>query len=117
MKYVQPVEKVSSVDDSPTRTRVSQTILENGPSTAADLAAFLRAIAPRPKPLVDEFKMALNVADPARGRLAFRSVGCLGCHTRGGPHRDEAGRAAPIPPRGARSRRRRAAPPLGEMTP
>ncbi len=37
MKYVQPVEKVS-VDDSPTRTRVSQTILENGPSTAADLA-------------------------------------------------------------------------------
>jgi len=37
VKYVQPVEKVS-VDDSPTRTRVSQTILENGPSTAADLA-------------------------------------------------------------------------------
>ena len=37
MKYVQPVEKVS-VDDAPTRTRVSQTILENGPSTAADLA-------------------------------------------------------------------------------
>ncbi|MBP2392122.1 helix-turn-helix transcriptional regulator [Aeromicrobium fastidiosum] len=37
MKYVQPMEKVS-VDDAPTRTRVSQTILENGPSTAADLA-------------------------------------------------------------------------------
>ncbi|MCL8250738.1 transcriptional regulator [Aeromicrobium fastidiosum] len=35
---MQTVEKVSSVDDSPTRTRVSQTILENGPSTAADLA-------------------------------------------------------------------------------
>ncbi|KAA1376589.1 transcriptional regulator [Aeromicrobium fastidiosum] len=31
------MEKVS-VDDAPTRTRVSQTILENGPSTAADLA-------------------------------------------------------------------------------
>jgi predicted ArsR family transcriptional regulator len=37
VKYVQPVEKVS-VDDSPTRTRVSQTILENGPATAAELA-------------------------------------------------------------------------------
>ncbi|MET0820692.1 MAG: metalloregulator ArsR/SmtB family transcription factor [Aeromicrobium sp.] len=37
MKYVQPVEKVS-VDDAPTRTRVSQTILENGPATAAELA-------------------------------------------------------------------------------
>nr|WP_082556186.1 metalloregulator ArsR/SmtB family transcription factor [Aeromicrobium sp. Root472D3] len=35
---MQTVDKVSSVDDSPTRTRVSQTILENGPSTAADLA-------------------------------------------------------------------------------
>jgi len=34
---MEPVEKVS-LDDSPTRTRVSQTILENGPSTAADLA-------------------------------------------------------------------------------
>ncbi|WP_246152870.1 helix-turn-helix transcriptional regulator [Aeromicrobium fastidiosum] len=34
---MQPMEKVS-VDDAPTRTRVSQTILENGPSTAADLA-------------------------------------------------------------------------------
>jgi predicted ArsR family transcriptional regulator len=31
------MEKVS-VDDAPTRTRVSQTILENGPTTAADLA-------------------------------------------------------------------------------
>jgi predicted ArsR family transcriptional regulator len=37
VKYVQPVEKVS-VDDAPTRTRVSQTILENGPATAAELA-------------------------------------------------------------------------------
>ena len=34
---MEPAEKVS-VDDAPTRSRVSQTILENGPSTAADLA-------------------------------------------------------------------------------
>jgi predicted ArsR family transcriptional regulator len=34
---MEPVEKVSP-DDAPTRTRVTQTILENGPSTAADLA-------------------------------------------------------------------------------
>lgn len=37
MKYVQTVEK-APVDDAPTRTRVTKTILENGPSTAADLA-------------------------------------------------------------------------------
>ncbi|AWB92213.1 helix-turn-helix transcriptional regulator [Aeromicrobium chenweiae] len=37
---MQPVEKVS-VDDAPTRTRVTQAILENGPSTAADLAVRL----------------------------------------------------------------------------
>lgn len=37
MKYVQTVER-APVDDAPTRTRVTQTILENGPSTAADLA-------------------------------------------------------------------------------
>ena len=35
------VEK-APVDDAPTRTRVTQTILENGPSTAADLAVRLR---------------------------------------------------------------------------
>lgn len=34
---MQTVEK-APVDDAPTRTRVTQTILENGPSTAADLA-------------------------------------------------------------------------------
>ncbi|MRK01948.1 ArsR family transcriptional regulator [Aeromicrobium sp. S22] len=34
---MQPVEKVS-VDDAPTRTRVTKSIMENGPSTAADLA-------------------------------------------------------------------------------
>ncbi|MET0766876.1 MAG: metalloregulator ArsR/SmtB family transcription factor [Aeromicrobium sp.] len=34
---MQSVEK-APVDDAPTRTRVTQTILENGPSTAADLA-------------------------------------------------------------------------------
>ncbi len=37
MKYVQTIER-APVDDAPTRTRVTQTILENGPSTAADLA-------------------------------------------------------------------------------
>lgn len=34
---MRPVENVS-VDDTPTRARVSRSILENGPSTAADLA-------------------------------------------------------------------------------
>jgi predicted ArsR family transcriptional regulator len=34
---MQSVER-APVDDAPTRTRVTQTILENGPSTAADLA-------------------------------------------------------------------------------
>jgi predicted ArsR family transcriptional regulator len=34
---MQSVEK-APLDDAPTRTRVTQTILENGPSTAADLA-------------------------------------------------------------------------------
>ena len=38
---MQTVEK-APVDDAPTRTRVTQTILENGPSTAADLASQLR---------------------------------------------------------------------------
>lgn len=38
---MQAVEK-APVDDAPTRTRVTQTILENGPSTAADLASQLR---------------------------------------------------------------------------
>ncbi|MCL3819468.1 helix-turn-helix transcriptional regulator [Aeromicrobium wangtongii] len=38
---MQAVEKVS-VDDAPTRTRVTQSILENGPSTAADLAERLQ---------------------------------------------------------------------------
>ncbi len=32
------VEEQTSVDDAPTRTRVTRAILENGPSTAADLA-------------------------------------------------------------------------------
>jgi len=52
---------------------------------AADLAAFLASVAPRPKDSVAEVKMALNVARPDKGRLLFRSVGCLGCHTRGEP--------------------------------
>jgi mono/diheme cytochrome c family protein len=52
---------------------------------AADLAAFLASVAPksRPRESIAEVKMALNVASPEKGRLLFRSVGCLGCHTRG----------------------------------
>jgi mono/diheme cytochrome c family protein len=52
---------------------------------AADLAAFLASVASRSRPResIAEVKMALNVASAEKGRLLFRSVGCLGCHTRG----------------------------------
>ena len=52
---------------------------------AKDLAAFLASVASAPAPPTAEVRMAMNVADPARGRLLFRSLGCLGCHTRGEP--------------------------------
>ncbi|HEV3122636.1 MAG TPA: c-type cytochrome, partial [Isosphaeraceae bacterium] len=56
-----------------------------GPAEVADLIAWLRQQKP-PRALAtsSELQMALNVADPERGRLLFRSLGCLGCHTRGG---------------------------------
>ncbi|MEO6810237.1 MAG: c-type cytochrome, partial [Isosphaeraceae bacterium] len=61
---------------------------------AADLAAFL-AQGVKEKPLKDEIKMALNVADPVQGRTLFRTVGCLGCHTKGKTIEPPADRAAP----------------------
>jgi mono/diheme cytochrome c family protein len=53
------------------------------PADVADLTAFLATIVPKSRDSVAEVKMALNVASPETGRLLFRSVGCLGCHTRG----------------------------------
>jgi mono/diheme cytochrome c family protein len=53
------------------------------PAQVADLAAFLVSVASRPKEPIAEVKMALNVATPEKGRLLFRSIGCLGCHSRG----------------------------------
>jgi cytochrome c2 len=50
------------------------------PSDLANLLAFLRT-APATEPS-REVQMALNLADPARGRTLFRSAGCLGCHAR-----------------------------------
>jgi len=50
---------------------------------AADLRAFLTSLPSKASEISAEGKMALNVASPAKGRLLFRSLGCLGCHTRG----------------------------------
>ncbi|MBX6316486.1 MAG: c-type cytochrome, partial [Isosphaeraceae bacterium] len=64
----------------------------------ADLLAFLTEVAANAATtpvLTPEVQMALNVADPAKGRLLFRSVGCLGCHTRGDAAPDPDDRAAP----------------------
>ncbi len=47
---------------------------------AAQVVTFLTRDASKRKPPVAELRMGLNVADPARGRTLFRSVGCLGCH-------------------------------------
>lgn len=55
------------------------------PAEAADLAAFLASVGPpKETPPTNEIKMALNVASAEKGRLLFRSLGCLGCHVRGG---------------------------------
>ena len=40
-RTLDPVPDAAAVDDAPTRERVATSILENGPSTAADLAARL----------------------------------------------------------------------------
>ncbi len=53
------------------------------PSDVADLIAFLERKASKLADPSGEIQMAMNVADPAKGRLLFRSAGCLGCHTRG----------------------------------
>jgi len=52
---------------------------------AADIASFLARGGGRGVAVSGEVRMALNVADPDKGRLIFRSVGCLGCHGLGGP--------------------------------
>ncbi|AGA30448.1 c-type cytochrome [Singulisphaera acidiphila] len=51
----------------------------------ADIRAYLASLAPPSFSVTPEARMALNVAAPARGRLLFRSIGCLGCHTKGSP--------------------------------
>jgi mono/diheme cytochrome c family protein len=58
---------------------------------AEDLIAFLRDAGGKTKSVAvsAELKMGLNVATPERGRLLFRSLGCLGCHGRGEPAGDE----------------------------
>lgn len=53
------------------------------PAEAADLRAFLESLAPRTLAITAEARMSLNVASATKGRLLFRSVGCLGCHTHG----------------------------------
>ena len=63
------------------------------PSESRDLAAFLASVA-KVGTVSAEVRMALNVADPAKGRLLFRSLGCLGCHARG-QSADAEDRAAP----------------------
>ena len=51
------------------------------PQEAADLAALLDRVAARNASApTSEIKMALNVASANKGRLLFRSLGCLGCH-------------------------------------
>ncbi len=53
------------------------------PQKVADVLAFLADLpGSKPAESTGELKMALNVADPSRGRLLFRTIGCLGCHTR-----------------------------------
>ena len=47
---------------------------------ADDLNAFLLGVAAPKAEAGDEVRMALHVAEADRGRLLFRSAGCLGCH-------------------------------------
>ena len=62
---------------------------------AADLAAFLSSVS-EPETRPDrEGQMAMNVADADRGRLLFRSSGCLACHDRGGAVESSVIRPAP----------------------
>jgi cytochrome c2 len=79
----------------PTRVRPRTRMPAFGPGLspreAADLATFLRINA-RSAAVTAEVQMALNVASPEKGALLFRSVGCLGCHSREASNED---RAAP----------------------
>lgn len=56
---------------------------------SADLRAYLSSLAPQPLAVSSEAIMALNVASRERGQLLFRSLGCLGCHTKGEPPSEE----------------------------
>lgn len=56
-----------------------------GDSDAADLAAFLADAGAKGPVASAEVRMAWNVAIAGKGRLLFRSVGCLGCHGLGEP--------------------------------
>ncbi|WP_406700999.1 c-type cytochrome [Singulisphaera sp. Ch08] len=49
----------------------------------ADIRAYLVSVAPKSVSVTPEASMALNVATQSRGQLLFRSIGCLGCHTKG----------------------------------
>lgn len=58
----------ATVDDAPTRTRVTQSILENGPSTAADLAARLQLTAAAVRRHLDQL-MADGMLEPRDQRI------------------------------------------------
>lgn len=89
--------------EDPTRVRPGPRMPAFGdhgldPRQAADVAAFLAGLpGARPEEPSGELRMALNVADPVAGRLLFRTLGCLGCHTRSGEGIDASphDRAAP----------------------
>ena len=85
---MEPVEKVSH-DDAPTRTRVTQTILENGPSTAADLAVRLQLTPAAVRRHLDQLL--------AEGFLEARDQRVIGQRGRGRPAKvfaiTDAGRA------------------------
>jgi mono/diheme cytochrome c family protein len=50
----------------------------------ADLLSFLNRAVAKVPPVSNEIRMGLNVALAEKGRVLFRSLGCLGCHSRGG---------------------------------
>jgi cytochrome c2 len=54
------------------------------PGDSADLSAFLVSLTKPISPSA-EVRMALNLSDAGKGRVLFRSLGCLGCHTLGTP--------------------------------
>jgi mono/diheme cytochrome c family protein len=76
------------------RTRMPAFASSLGDAEIADLIAYLRRLAGKERPITAEVRMAMNVASPEKGRLLFRSVGCLGCHGQGEP----AGAGLPVAP-------------------